>query len=104
VAQYDHFTYGNEIPVIRDSIVIGVEEPAPASPSRFVGPTVVSRGTPMRVSAVGELWDATGRRAAALQSGPNDISHLAPGVYFVREKPLASRNRPQATRKIVIAE
>jgi YVTN family beta-propeller protein len=34
--------------------------------------------------ASGELLDATGRRVAALRPGPNDVSRLSPGVYFVR--------------------
>jgi hypothetical protein len=32
------------------------------------------------------LLDATGRRAMELEPGPNDVSQLAPGVYFVRER------------------
>ncbi len=30
------------------------------------------------------LLDATGRKVMRLRLGPNDISRLAPGVYFVR--------------------
>jgi hypothetical protein len=30
------------------------------------------------------LLDATGRRVMQLRTGPNDLSALAPGVYFVR--------------------
>jgi hypothetical protein len=30
------------------------------------------------------LFDATGRTVMALHAGPNDVRHLAPGVYFVR--------------------
>jgi hypothetical protein len=33
------------------------------------------------------LIDATGRKAADLAPGANDVSHLAPGVYFVRAQP-----------------
>jgi YVTN family beta-propeller protein len=104
VAQYDEYRYGDVIPVIRDSMLIGVTELKPSSPSRCVGPTVVNRGTPMRVCATSELWDATGRRAAILTSGPNDISRLAPGVYFVRG-PETEDGRPgPAVRKVVLTE
>ena len=48
------------------------------------------------------LWDPAGRRAAVLKSGPNDIRHLAPGVYFVREERQASSRRLQVVRKVVI--
>jgi hypothetical protein len=45
---------------------------------------VINRAVPFRSADQAELFDATGRRAAAFRSGPNDVSHLAPGVYFVR--------------------
>jgi len=32
------------------------------------------------------LLDATGRKVKELQAGPNDVRHVAPGVYFVREQ------------------
>ena len=101
-AQTDVYTSGNEIPVIRDSIVSGVQELTRTSPSRFVGPTVVRRGSPIRVSTRAELWDVAGRRAAALKVGLNNIEWLAPGVYFVREEPQAPSCKPQAVRKIVV--
>ncbi len=34
--------------------------------------------------ASGDLLDISGRKVMELQSGANDIRHLAPGVYFVR--------------------
>lgn len=36
------------------------------------------------ISRSGLLLDAAGRRVVALQPGTNDVSQLAPGVYFVR--------------------
>jgi hypothetical protein len=39
-----------------------------------------------------------------LHPGANDVSHLAPGVYFVREEPQASGSKPQAVRKVVLIE
>jgi hypothetical protein len=48
------------------------------------------------------LFDASGRRVLDLQPGPNDVSRLAPGVYFVREQPQAASRRPQAFRKVVV--
>jgi len=52
--------------------------------------------------ARGELLDICGRNVMTLHPGANDVSHLAPGVYFVREQPQASGLKPQAVRKIVI--
>ncbi|MBM3322376.1 YncE family protein [candidate division WOR-3 bacterium] len=37
------------------------------------------------------LLDATGRRVMSLVPGANDVRHLAPGVYFVREPSAVSR-------------
>lgn len=48
------------------------------------------------------LFDMTGRQVMALHPGANDVSGLAPGVYFVREKPQAPSLKPQAVRKVVI--
>jgi NADH:ubiquinone oxidoreductase subunit len=43
------------------------------------------------------LLDITGRKVLKLQAGPNDVSRLAPGVYFIRESP------PQAQRVAMLA-
>jgi len=32
------------------------------------------------------LLDAAGRKVVELRAGPNDVRHLAPGVYFVIEQ------------------
>lgn len=42
------------------------------------------------------LIDATGRKVLNLESGANDVSRLASGVYFVRAE-------PQAVREVIIA-
>ena len=46
------------------------------------------------------LFDMTGRRVMSLRPGPNDVSGLAPGVYFVREAQAQAQAR--TTRKVVI--
>jgi hypothetical protein len=46
------------------------------------------------------LLDITGRRVQDLRPGPNDVSRLTPGVYFIRE---AVSGQPSAvSRKVVI--
>ncbi len=80
-------------------------------PSRAAGRATIVRGvlrlprdmTEMpgisdRVPGRGALLDATGRRVADLRPGSNDISHLAPGVYFVR----APGDGRGATTKVMI--
>lgn len=50
------------------------------------------------------LFDMTGRRVMSLNPGPNDVSRLTPGVYFVIEEPQAASLKPQAIRKVVLTE
>jgi hypothetical protein len=50
------------------------------------------------------LLDASGRKVLDLHPGANDVRALAPGVYFVREKPQATSPKPQAVRKIVLTD
>jgi hypothetical protein len=94
-------------------MLVGLDEMAQSYPVSYVGSTVVRRGTPMRASATSELWDATGRRIAVLSVGQNDVSHLATGVYFIREAQAQAQAQAQAdgvqrsavtVRRIVIAE
>jgi len=46
------------------------------------------------------LFSLSGEKVLDLAPGPNDVSHLAPGVYFVREA--QTQAQAQATRKVII--
>ena len=46
------------------------------------------------------LFDMTGRKVLDLHAGPNDVSRLAPGVYFVRT---TEDKRPATTTRVVVA-
>jgi hypothetical protein len=64
------------------------------------GPTIV-RGVllfPQSISPSlrSSLLDASGRMVLGLKPGPNDVSNLAPDVYFVRRE-------PQAIREVILA-
>jgi hypothetical protein len=68
----------------------GIEEQAATPADRQRSPATVVRGT-LRLPAVDAgdeespvLLDAAGRRVIDLYPGPNDLSRLAPGVYFCR--------------------
>jgi hypothetical protein len=50
------------------------------------------------------LLDVTGSRALDLKPGANDLSGIAPGVYFVREGWLATNRIPHAARKVVVTK
>lgn len=96
---------GNPIPVVRDSMLIGLEELKSTERISGVGPTLVSRSVPFRSTTPAELYDASGRRVAVLRSGLNDIRRLAPGVYFVREEQAGSRKQSASSvRKVVLTE
>jgi hypothetical protein len=47
-----------------------------------------------------ELLDISGRKVLNLKSGANDVSHLAPGIYFVREA--HAQAQAQAICKVII--
>jgi hypothetical protein len=49
---------------------------------------------------VASLLDASGRKVAMLHTGANDVSALAPGVYFVREEPQVASHKLLA--KVVV--
>jgi hypothetical protein len=94
---------GSQIPVVSDSVLTAVAEPQSSELMYTTIPTFIRRATALHAGAPADLFDASGRRAAVLKTGPNDISHLVPGVYFVREEPQATSNKPIAVRKIIIA-
>ena len=98
---------------------VGTEEsPKPKAPSHKPAATIVRgvlflEGDRPRTGTEGTvpewglspepvLLDATGRKVLNLKSGANDVSHLSPGIYFVREAQAASPPL-QTVRKVVIA-
>ena len=95
---------GIGIPVVRDSMLVGVEEARPQCPLPAWLPTISSRSLSTCSSASAELFDASGRRVTTFRHGENDVSQLAPGVYFVREEPQASGRKPQTVRKVVLTK
>ncbi|UCG42756.1 MAG: T9SS type A sorting domain-containing protein [candidate division WOR-3 bacterium] len=49
-----------------------------------------------------ELVDITGRRALVLRQGENDVSHLAPGIYFLRSAAGSGRPARSTVTKVVV--
>lgn len=75
------------------------------------GPTVargvlVLGGVDSRQNAAyrAEMLDALGRKVLSLGAGPNDVRHLPPGVYFVREEPQARSRKLRAVRRVVVVK
>ncbi|MBM3314345.1 Zn-dependent exopeptidase M28 [candidate division WOR-3 bacterium] len=74
-----------------------MEEARSPRPVATAGPTVVSGVLMMPAPAAGSesacLLDATGRKVLFLRPGRNDVSRLAPGIYFVRPAGAAGTSR-----------
>jgi hypothetical protein len=81
----------------------GVEEAENGEVRRVKGGATIVRGvlrlpvSPFTIHS--SLFDMTGCQVMALHPGPNDVSGLAPGVYFVRS---AVGGQRSAVRKVVI--
>ena len=80
----------------------------PRPPVAAPGPTIVRGVLYWGASGIeyrafrGELLDISGRKVMDLVPGANDVSGLAPGVYFVRYWPSAVSRQPLAVGKVVI--
>jgi hypothetical protein len=48
-----------------------------------------------------KLLDASGRSVLDLHSGPNDVSRLAPGIYFVHSASGAGHTAPSVAKLVV---
>ena len=93
--------YGSSLSVIRDSVQSGIETPDDLPAMLEPAATVVRRvlflpeATSPKLQAVG-LLEVSGRKVLDLHPGANDVSGLAPGVYFIRE------DQTRAVRKVVV--
>lgn len=83
------------------------QTPESAPPARTPSISTVVRGSLVLPEAVsgersavsGCLLDPAGRMAVSLHPGPNDVSYLAPGIYFLRT---ADTSRRSAVTKVVV--
>jgi hypothetical protein len=101
VTHYDQGT----ISVLRDSAE-GIQELPGAEVHAMNVPTIV-RGIlflpPPTFTLHSSLFSLSGRKVLDLKPGPNDVSRLAPGVYFVRSERSAVSREPSAFTKVVIS-
>jgi len=98
---------GSSVTVIKDTAVAGISS-SPAAVPRHAASASLVRGVLVLPSAAGVerqassvLLDISGRKVLDLLPGPNDVRHLAPGVYFVRE-PSAADGKPSAIDKVIV--
>jgi len=105
--------WSSSITVVRDTLMLGVEEDRPQASSRKLQATIV-RGVlvlprdmtglsdnPDRVPRLA-LLDVSGRKVMDLAPGANDVRALAPGVYFVHSAPSAASRERVAVTKVVV--
>jgi YVTN family beta-propeller protein len=100
---------GSSVLVIGDSVPVSLQQPAGGMPvTQRASATIIRATLHIPLTAPGDtssalLIDPTGRKVTDLQPGENDIRHLAPGVYFVREEgPRGQGSQDSSVRKVVI--
>jgi hypothetical protein len=87
---------------------LGVEE-TPGDEVRATNlPTIVRGvlflpGASSREPQAASLLDISGREVMVLKPGANDVSHLSPGVYFVRPASGVER-APSRVTKVVLTD
>ena len=96
----------NMLQVVHDSAVTSGLSAIPRGPIRDKRlQTFFNRSQPLRCVTESTLFDPSGRRVAVLKPGPNDISRLAPGVYFVRADRAGNREQSASgATKLVLTE
>ncbi len=99
----------SSVTVIGDSAAVGVEESfrsrtTSRKPQATVVRGVLNLGVDSRQQTEyrAELVDIAGRKVLELRTGANDVSHLAPGVYFARSAD-GVEHRASSVRKVVLA-
>ena len=106
---------GCSISILKDSLHAGIGErgaPYAIRPASCAGPTIIQdvlempAASSLKLQASSYLLNVAGREVLKLHAGPNDVSRLAPGVYFIRQavgcQPSAACREPSAARKVVI--
>jgi hypothetical protein len=73
-----------------------------SSPTVVRGVLLLPEATSPNLQAPSCLLDVSGREVMDLKPGVNDVSHLSPGVYFLRSEPSAVSRQPSAVTKVVV--
>jgi DNA-binding beta-propeller fold protein YncE len=97
-----------DITAFPDTLYVSIEDArSPAHPVNGLRATVISEKllipTPtLRSTVTYALVDVAGRRVTELHPGLNDVSGLAPGVYFLEERGVDCGRASASIRKIVV--
>jgi len=93
-----------------DSIFVrrltGIAEETPRSEVRWPNAATIVRGVLLLPSSLlsppSSLFSPDGRKLMSLLPGSNDVSRLAPGVYFVRPAPSVKRDASSTVTKVIV--
>jgi len=92
----------NRYRLVRVPSGIELEPIGAAKASRLrVWPSPVNRELNLAGCNEATLHDASGRRVLDLKAGPNDVRHVAPGVYFVRRGSGVGREASNVARVVI---
>ncbi|MBM3322684.1 YncE family protein [candidate division WOR-3 bacterium] len=96
--------YSSTISVLRDSGGGIAESPRPRTSGSEIEATVARGVLVLPRASLGHgsalLLDSSGRQVLELTVGVNDVSRLAPGVYFIRQSRASAR--VQAAGKVIL--
>jgi len=90
--------YSGTLYLVRGEDIVGLESVSTVAPRPER--TLLVAPAPLVCLRPGQLTDPCGRIVQELRSGPNDVSRLAPGVYFVRDA--RAQAQAQAVTKVVV--
>ena len=100
---YSANMWSSDVSVIKDSL-LGVAEQRqlavhnPKRAATIVRGVLFMEARGEKREARSELLDISGGKVLELKPGANDVSHLAPGVYFVRQA------QARGVRKVIVTE
>jgi len=102
----------SSLTVIRDEICNAEHPGLNAATGSLTTPTIARGSLVLHGTRPSVVFDASGRRAMELSPGANDVSRLAPGVYFCRltagfassAEPLADGYQPSDVAKVIISK
>jgi len=104
-------SYGSSVLVIADTLLVSLQDGTATPNGRTCLPPTVVRGLLFLAEAASHkpqaasLLDISGRRVLDLHPGANDVRALAPGVYFIKEQSVVSRQQTgtASVTKVVLA-
>jgi hypothetical protein len=93
-------TYADYLTIKYPPEGVAVAEPQPPVAHK-TAPATIARAVLHVLGTSSVLLDISGREVAKLQPGENDVRHLSPGIYFVRQTSSVEREASRV-RKVIL--